>query len=234
MGRCWSWARARASRPPLERLFAEHPEWAEFADRQVAILLAVAPGDHPRQLRRRAAKLAARGAGLTGAALAPRPRSRAGGAGPGPRRRRLLARRLRHADCATWSSRSGATTCSRRAFRRAPAIGRGLDAALEARLDGEISSREEELQVALEAAREELEPILASSPWSGESETGVRWLEAQLPGARAAFSTRLGGVSEAPYEALNVAVKTGDEPRPRPREPPPARRCPRARPRPAS
>jgi hypothetical protein len=41
---------------------------------------------------------------------------------------------------------------------------------------------------------------------------GVRWLEAELPGARAGFSTRIGGVSEAPYEALNVAVLTGDEP----------------------
>ena len=41
---------------------------------------------------------------------------------------------------------------------------------------------------------------------------GVRWLEAELPGARAAFSTRLGGVSPAPYEELNVAVLTGDEP----------------------
>jgi YfiH family protein len=40
---------------------------------------------------------------------------------------------------------------------------------------------------------------------------GVRWLEAELPGARAAFSTRIGGVSEAPYEALNVAILTGDE-----------------------
>jgi purine-nucleoside/S-methyl-5'-thioadenosine phosphorylase / adenosine deaminase len=40
---------------------------------------------------------------------------------------------------------------------------------------------------------------------------GVRWLEAELPGARAAFSTRIGGVSEGPYEALNVAVLTGDE-----------------------
>jgi polyphenol oxidase len=40
---------------------------------------------------------------------------------------------------------------------------------------------------------------------------GVRWLEAALPGARAAFSTRIGGVSEAPYEALNVAILTGDE-----------------------
>ena len=40
---------------------------------------------------------------------------------------------------------------------------------------------------------------------------GVRWLEAELPAARAAFSTRIGGVSEAPYEALNVAILTGDE-----------------------
>jgi YfiH family protein len=41
---------------------------------------------------------------------------------------------------------------------------------------------------------------------------GLRWLEAELPGARAAFSTRVGGVSEPPYRSLNVAVKTGDEP----------------------
>src|SRR6266511_921330 len=40
---------------------------------------------------------------------------------------------------------------------------------------------------------------------------GVRWLQAELPGARAAFSTRIGGVSEAPYDALNVAIITGDE-----------------------
>lgn len=41
---------------------------------------------------------------------------------------------------------------------------------------------------------------------------GVRWLEAELPGGRAAFSTRVGGVSEPPYDALNVAVRTGDDP----------------------
>jgi YfiH family protein len=40
---------------------------------------------------------------------------------------------------------------------------------------------------------------------------GVRWLEAELPGARAAFSTRVGGVSGEPYDALNVAIMTGDE-----------------------
>jgi polyphenol oxidase len=42
-------------------------------------------------------------------------------------------------------------------------------------------------------------------------EGGVRWLDAELPGARAAFSTRLGGVSDAPYDALNVGILTGDD-----------------------
>jgi YfiH family protein len=41
---------------------------------------------------------------------------------------------------------------------------------------------------------------------------GVRWLEAALDGATAAFSTRVGGVSEPPYRSLNVAVRTGDDP----------------------
>jgi purine-nucleoside/S-methyl-5'-thioadenosine phosphorylase / adenosine deaminase len=39
---------------------------------------------------------------------------------------------------------------------------------------------------------------------------GVRWLEASLEGATAAFSTRVGGISEPPYDALNVAIMTGD------------------------
>ncbi len=40
---------------------------------------------------------------------------------------------------------------------------------------------------------------------------GVKWLEAGLPGARAAFSTRLGGVSEGPFASLNLGRQTGDE-----------------------
>jgi len=40
---------------------------------------------------------------------------------------------------------------------------------------------------------------------------GVRWLEAELSGARAAFSTRPGGVSEAPFDRLNLGVLTGDD-----------------------
>ncbi len=41
---------------------------------------------------------------------------------------------------------------------------------------------------------------------------GIRWLEAEMPGARAAFTTRLGGVSEGDFQSLNVGIKTEDEP----------------------
>jgi len=42
---------------------------------------------------------------------------------------------------------------------------------------------------------------------------GLRWLAAELPdGAEAAFSTRTGGTSEAPFESLNLAILTGDDP----------------------
>jgi YfiH family protein len=40
---------------------------------------------------------------------------------------------------------------------------------------------------------------------------GVRWLEAQLPDATAVFSTRIGGVSEPPFDGLNLGVFTDDE-----------------------
>jgi YfiH family protein len=39
---------------------------------------------------------------------------------------------------------------------------------------------------------------------------GLRWLEAAMPGATAAFTTRLGGVSEAPFDALNLGILTED------------------------
>jgi polyphenol oxidase len=40
----------------------------------------------------------------------------------------------------------------------------------------------------------------------------LRWLEAELPGARAAFSSRLGGVSDPPFDTLNLGLLTGDAP----------------------
>ena len=38
-------------------------------------------------------------------------------------------------------------------------------------------------------------------------------IELELPGARVAFSTRKGGVSEGPYESLNLGILTEDEPK---------------------
>jgi purine-nucleoside/S-methyl-5'-thioadenosine phosphorylase / adenosine deaminase len=40
---------------------------------------------------------------------------------------------------------------------------------------------------------------------------GVRWLQADLPGATAAFSTRAGGTSRPPFDSLNLGVFTEDE-----------------------
>ena len=40
---------------------------------------------------------------------------------------------------------------------------------------------------------------------------GVRWLEADLGGATAAFSTRSGGVSEPPFDSLNLGLLTDDD-----------------------
>ena len=39
---------------------------------------------------------------------------------------------------------------------------------------------------------------------------GLRWLEAELPGARAAFSTRVGGASTGPFESLDLGLYTDD------------------------
>lgn len=40
---------------------------------------------------------------------------------------------------------------------------------------------------------------------------GMRWLEATMPGATAAFSTRAGGVSQPPFDGLNLGVFTEDD-----------------------
>lgn len=46
--------------------------------------------------------------------------------------------------------------------------------------------------------------------WREQAE--VRWLEAKLPGATAAFSTRIGGISEGDFTSLNIGLLTEDEP----------------------
>jgi purine-nucleoside/S-methyl-5'-thioadenosine phosphorylase / adenosine deaminase len=45
--------------------------------------------------------------------------------------------------------------------------------------------------------------------WRGTA--GVRWLETRLPGARAAFSARSGGVSKAQFASLNLGILTADD-----------------------
>lgn len=43
-------------------------------------------------------------------------------------------------------------------------------------------------------------------------DAGLRWLTADLGGATAAFTTRLGGVSDAPFDSLNLGLLTDDAP----------------------
>ena len=135
----------------IERLYAEHPSWGEFADRGTTILAAVAPGDHPARLRARAAKLAKH----------PTPGS--------PAQVQVLAHdhvpfvlamaraagstwlddyvdRLRHVELEI----DGYDLLEAGAPQGA-AVGTGLNAALEAKLDGEVDGYDDELRVALDA-----------------------------------------------------------------------------------
>jgi YfiH family protein len=50
-----------------------------------------------------------------------------------------------------------------------------------------------------------------AEPFSWEERSGVPCLEAGLPGARAAFTTRVGGVSDGPYRSLNLGILTDDD-----------------------
>jgi YfiH family protein len=45
--------------------------------------------------------------------------------------------------------------------------------------------------------------------WRDDGRT--RWLEAALPGARVAFSTRVGGAGVPPFDSLNLGILTGDD-----------------------
>ena len=76
------------------------------------------------------------------------------------------------------------------------------------KLDGEISGRDEELAAALAAAAARRSAHRAMD-WH-ESD-GVRWLEAELPGARAAFSTRARRRQRGAFESLNLGVLTDDD-----------------------
>lgn len=48
------------------------------------------------------------------------------------------------------------------------------------------------------------------APFAWCSDGPLTWLAASLPGARAAFTTRTGGVSDGPFESLNLGILTDD------------------------
>lgn len=136
----------------LERLFDSDPQWGEFADRDTAILLGVAPGDHPGRLRRRAAKIAhhdrpASPAEIQVLAHDHVPEVLAMARAAGADWLDEYVHRLRHVELEI----SGDDLIDA-GVPEGPAVGKGLNAALAARLDGEVSGREEELRLALEAA----------------------------------------------------------------------------------
>jgi tRNA nucleotidyltransferase (CCA-adding enzyme) len=137
----------------LEKLFAASAEWREYANRDTAVLLAVAPGDHPARLRARAAKLAHHAPPATPAEIQvlahdhiPEVLAIARAAGAG-----WLddwVGRLRHVELEI-----DGYDLVEAGVPEGPAIGRGLNAALAAKLDGTASGHEQELKVALAASR---------------------------------------------------------------------------------
>ena len=118
-------------------------------------------------------ELAARDAG---AALRGRPARRALGPGAAagrPRDGRRVARPLRGGVAARGARDQRRGPDRRPGSRRGRRSGAGLEAALSGKLDGELSGRDEELRVALAAARGEIPRTRpsVSGRWSGASET---------------------------------------------------------------
>ncbi len=52
---------------------------------------------------------------------------------------------------------------------------------------------------------------MLSGGWRRESRDGIAALICELPGARAVFSTRQGGISRSPYASLNLGWSSGDD-----------------------
>ncbi|MDP9227960.1 MAG: hypothetical protein M3M99_02775 [Actinomycetota bacterium] len=136
----------------IEELFDQDPEWEQFADRGASILLAVAPGDHPARLRQRAARVAHHAVPGSPAEVqvlahdhVPEVLAMARAAGAGWIDDYVA--RLRHVELEI----SGFDLIEA-GVPEGPAVGRGLNAALAAKLDGDAGGRDEELRVALEAA----------------------------------------------------------------------------------
>lgn len=136
----------------LERLFAASPQWSEYARRETAILLATAPGDHPARLRRRAGKLARHdrpGSPAEVQVLAHDhvPEVLAMARAAGADWLDDYVGRLRHVELEITGY-----DLVEAGVPQGPAIGRGLNAALAAKLDGGAEDFEQELRIALDAA----------------------------------------------------------------------------------
>ena len=139
----------------IEDLLDSSEEWRRFADRSTAILLAVAPGEHPRRLRQRAGRLArheppASPAEVQVLARDHVPEVLAIARAAGAEWLDEYVARLRHVELEI----SGYDLIEA-GVPEGPAVGRGLNAALAAKLDGDADGYEDELRVALDAAEAE-------------------------------------------------------------------------------
>jgi tRNA nucleotidyltransferase (CCA-adding enzyme) len=143
----------------LERVFDADPEWEEFADRDMALLLAVAPGDHPGRLRHRAARLAKHAEPTSPAevqvlAHGHLPEILAMSRAAGSAWLDDYVHRLRHVELEITGD-----DLIDEGIPEGPAVGTGLNAALTARLNNEVDGFEDELRIALEAADQALGPL---------------------------------------------------------------------------
>jgi len=137
------------------RELAARPPWSGFADPTAAILAASGFGHAAAPVRRAAAELA----GAT-----PERPSQAVREVKGTSPVELLLARAIGAEwldryVEEWSKVSleiDGADLLKNGVEEGPAVGRGLEAALSAKLDGEISGRDEELRIALAAARGEI------------------------------------------------------------------------------
>jgi tRNA nucleotidyltransferase (CCA-adding enzyme) len=137
------------------RELTARPPWSGFADAAEAILAASGSGHAAVPIRRAAEELAR--------ATPERP-SQAVQAVKGASPVELLLARAMGAEwldryIEEWSNVSleiDGSDLLKKKVPEGPAIGRGLEAALSAKLDGEISGRKEELRIALAAARGEI------------------------------------------------------------------------------
>jgi tRNA nucleotidyltransferase (CCA-adding enzyme) len=136
----------------LERLFEADPIWAEFADRDTAILLAIAPAERARSLRGRAARLSHHKTPGSPAQIHVLAHDHSAevlaiARAAGARWLDDFAERLRHVDLEITGY-----DLIEAGVPEGPAIGRALNAALAAKLDGTVTDRDGEFRVALAAA----------------------------------------------------------------------------------